>query len=430
MSRSRKKRVGARKKNKRGSKKSLTKVKAIFVVFSFIFLLFVGLFYLHHIRDDIKGVVLQKELGSKTEILDEEITKKLFELGIDRNNILETKVERKSSGNISWDYKEISFKIGNPELKKKIVSEIKNLASDAGVKVEVVTSTEGFEIFFDVERYRTHKLTFVFPLLKKKNVVLSSKNKSSSRVKVASRDKKGSDVREIPAKPFKKPKVAIIVDDLGRDKDSIEALVEISKGFTVAVLPYLPYSVYTAKVAKKNGMEVLLHLPMEPKLSSGYSADDAGVGVLMVGQPKEKILDYLEKNIKSVPYIVGVNNHMGSKFTENHELMELVLKKLKERGLFFVDSKTSSVSRGPEIAKQIGLKFTTRDIFLDMKDLDREYVLTQLDKLVEISKNKGFAVGICHPYPQTIEALKQAVPEISKHVEIVPVSKILNHTIY
>ena len=131
-------------------------------------------------------------------------------------------------------------------------------------------------------------------------------------------------------------------------------LLEIPVDISLAVLPDLSYSRYAAEQAYGKGWDVLLHLPMEPKYASGYTGVDAGENALLTGLPKEQIMDRLETNLASVPYIKGVNNHMGSKFTESGELMNLVLKKVKKRGLFFIDSKTSPRSKGYEEAKKLG----------------------------------------------------------------------------
>src|SRR3989304_5641995 len=203
-----------------------------------------------------------------------------------------------------------------------------------------------------------------------------------------------------------KLKVVIIVDDLGFKKEPIDKLLEIPAQLSFAVLPNLPYSKYAAEMAYKNGRDVILHLPME--------------------LPKDKILDKLEKNLSSIPYIKGVNNHMGSKFTENTELMELVLEKIKSKGFFFVDSRTSETTVGFKIAKKLGIKTAERDIFLDEGSQRSDYIRSQIEKLINVSKEKGYAIGICHPYPDTVKVLSEVIPDIQKEVEIIPVSGVVN----
>ena len=165
---------------------------------------------------------------------------------------------------------------------------------------------------------------------------------------------------------------------------------------------------------------------MEPKLKSGYTADDAGEGVLLLGQTKEDIISTLNNNISSMPGAVGVNNHMGSKFTENEELMKLIMKTIKEKDLIFVDSLTSPRSKGYDVARDLGVRTARRDIFLDDKNRGKSYVKRQLRKLVATAQKNGYAIGICHTYPQTIEALREEIPKISEEVNITPVNKLLN----
>ena len=224
----------------------------------------------------------------------------------------------------------------------------------------------------------------------------------------------------------RKPKVAIIVDDLGSKKGPIDKLMEIKFPVNFAILPYRPYSKYAAEMANKKGWDVILHLPMEPKDSSGYMGSDAGEGVLLVGSTKEQILEKLDENLQSIPYIKGVNNHMGSKFTENGELMEVVLKRLSSKGLFYVDSLTTQNSKGYGIARTLGMKTVKRDIFLDEESEGVQYVHSQILKLITLSKQRGYAVGICHPYPQTVEALLKPLQNLYKEVEIASISSVIN----
>lgn len=224
-----------------------------------------------------------------------------------------------------------------------------------------------------------------------------------------------------------RPRVAIIVDDIGQHKEPIDRLLELEGPLTFAILPNLPYSKYAAEKAHARGWDVILHLPMEPMESSGYTGQDAGEDALLVGQSKEAILARLDSNLSSFPYIEGVNNHMGSKFMENDELMELVLERINSKGLYFVDSMTSAKSVGYEKAAGLGMKTVKRDVFLDLSSKGPDYVKSQLKKLVEISGKKGAAVGICHPYSATIEALTEYMPVLEGEVELSNASDVVSN---
>ncbi len=223
-----------------------------------------------------------------------------------------------------------------------------------------------------------------------------------------------------------KPRVAIIVDYIGQHKEPIDRLLKLEGPLTFAILPNLPYSKYAAEKAHARGWDVILHLPMEPMESSGYSGEDAGEDALLVGQSKEAILARLDKNLSSFPYIEGVNNHMGSKFMENDELMDLVLERINSKGLYFVDSMTSAKSVGYKKAAGKGMKAVKRDVFLDLSSKGPDYVKSQLKKLVDISGKKGTAVGICHPYNATIEALTEYMPVMEGEVELSNASDVLS----
>ena len=229
-------------------------------------------------------------------------------------------------------------------------------------------------------------------------------------------------VDETAEKKSKRPGVVLIIDDLGGDRESIDRLLRIKQPLNLAVLPHLPHSRYAARAAYRGGKDVILHLPMEPKYSSGYTADDAGEGVLLLGFSIDRIRDELRRNIMAVPNIAGVNNHMGSKFMENEEPVRTVMKELKARGLYFVDSLTTPNSRGYSVAKQLGVKTLRRDVFIDQSNRGKEYTMEQLDRLVRIAEKNGIAVGIGHPYPETIEVLAEYMPRVEEKVEFMNIS--------
>ncbi|MXZ48913.1 MAG: divergent polysaccharide deacetylase family protein [Candidatus Dadabacteria bacterium] len=227
---------------------------------------------------------------------------------------------------------------------------------------------------------------------------------------------------KIAEKEPRRPGVVLIIDDLGYDKESIDRILRIKQPLNLAVLPHLSHSLYVARAAYRGGKDVILHLPMEPKYASGYTADDAGEGVLLLGFSMDQMREELRRNIMAVPNIVGVNNHMGSKFMENEEPVKTIMRELKARGLYFVDSLTTPNSRGYSVARRLGVKVLKRDVFIDQSERGKEYTMQQLDRLVRIAEKKGIAVGIGHPYPQTIDALEEYMPKIEKKVEFMKIS--------
>ena len=117
--------------------------------------------------------------------------------------------------------------------------------------------------------------------------------------------------------------------------------------------------------------------------------------------------------MREVPYAIGANNHMGSRFTEDRAKMQTVLGFLKGRGLFFIDSKTTPHSVGYSLAREMGLETASRNVFIDNVQ-DVEAIKAQLEQLAGMARRKGVAIGICHPHNATILALTAAMPELQR----------------
>ncbi len=216
-------------------------------------------------------------------------------------------------------------------------------------------------------------------------------------------------------------RIAIVIDDMGYDMKTLEEILALDAPVTIAVLPHLTHSRRIAERAHLEGMEVLLHLPMEPKDTTAHSPGD---GALFTHMDEREIRLMVEADLDSVPHITGVNNHMGSKFTEDTEKMKFVFMVLKERGFFFVDSKTTGRSVAEGLAKKMGLPVASRDVFLD-NERDRDYIRGQIEKLKTIAKRRGEAIGIGHPYPETIATLKEVIEELQNDgIELVRVSEL------
>lgn len=199
----------------------------------------------------------------------------------------------------------------------------------------------------------------------------------------------------------------------------MQDFLNLQLNLTVAVLPNVPHARAVAELAHANGREVLLHIPMEPR---DYPTVDPGEQALMVDLSSAEVQDRLRGYLQAVPWVVGANNHMGSRFTESREGMREVLQVLKDQGLFFVDSLTTADSVAIAEAQRMEIPHAARDLFLD-NDLSEEAIRRQIRKLIRIAKEKGSAVGICHPHRATIAALKQEAPSFAAAgVKLVAVS--------
>jgi polysaccharide deacetylase 2 family uncharacterized protein YibQ len=228
----------------------------------------------------------------------------------------------------------------------------------------------------------------------------------------------------IPIPPHQEasPKVAIIIDDLGYDTSLAEGFVQLDLPLTLSILPFAPHTRAIAHRARGGGREVMLHLPMEPR---SYPRINPGDGVLLVSMERAAILQVLERDLSVIPFVKGVNNHMGSRFTEEREKMMVVLAELKRRGLYFVDSKTSPMSVAFDLARQMEIRTACRDIFLD-NDLSEDALKIQMDRLLTVARHKGHAIGIGHPHKETLWLLRTFQAGLGKDVEVVPVSCLVN----
>jgi polysaccharide deacetylase 2 family uncharacterized protein YibQ len=201
--------------------------------------------------------------------------------------------------------------------------------------------------------------------------------------------------------PSFQSRIALIIDDIGVAFCHARPFLELGIPMTFAVLPRLAKTHNLALQIHNQGHEIMLHQPMEP-----FQSDiDPGPGALYVGDGINRIVETMEENISRVPYAVGVNNHMGSRFTACQREMSEVLEVIKSKHLFFVDSLTTNRSKAYKTAKTLEVTTARRDIFLDHR-LEESAILSQLHKLKRIAMKYGHAIGIGHPFPETARALK------------------------
>ncbi|HJX02141.1 MAG TPA: divergent polysaccharide deacetylase family protein [Candidatus Humimicrobiaceae bacterium] len=249
-----------------------------------------------------------------------------------------------------------------------------------------------------------------------------AKEKVSRIIPGAKKEKGKIIVSKIEKMPLPLKQVAIIIDDIGYDLEPVKELLKIDADITFSVLPFLTHSREAAEMLHQAKHDILLHLPMEPV---SYPREKPGAGALFTDMNNNELLDQLEKNIDAVPYISGVNNHMGSRFMENREKLTVIFDQLKKRNLFFIDSRTSANSAAFAAAQKVGLQVAERKIFIDnIRNYNEIY-----NNLIGVINHNGDAsplIVIGHPYPETINALRDAVKVLrGKGILIVPVSRII-----
>ncbi len=217
--------------------------------------------------------------------------------------------------------------------------------------------------------------------------------------------------------------IALIVDDFGGDIQLARRFCELDSQLSFSVLPYLRYSRQVAELAFRSGHEVILHLPMEPQ---DASENDPGKGAILVRQSTAQIRTLIRRALADVPHAKGVNNHMGSRATENRRVMETVLKEIKRRDLFFVDSMTSSRSVGYSTAKKVKVQCGRRDVFIDYEDAQKSSIEARLLELSRLAAEQQEAIGIGHIRENTLKVLEEMLPKLQKRgFKLVLASKIV-----
>jgi len=226
---------------------------------------------------------------------------------------------------------------------------------------------------------------------------------------------------ELPEALSELPRIAIIIDDMGYHQKMGEELLELDLNLTFSFLPQAPFTKEQEERAWKMGSDILVHMPMEPQ----DSTFNPGPGALYLDAPVESISDTVEDNLTHVPHAIGVNNHMGSKFTADRQAMHEVLLVVQEKGLFFVDSLTASESLGADEARKMGIKSASRHVFLDNSQT-QEDICRQLKRLVAYAKKHGAGIAIGHPNRATVNALKLCRELLLKQVRVVGIHELVN----
>lgn len=229
-------------------------------------------------------------------------------------------------------------------------------------------------------------------------------------------------LKPFPGLPAKLPKVAIIIDDIGYDRKIADKFLQLNADLTFSLLPHTPSQKSFARKVSKKGLEIMLHLPMEPY---EYPQVDPGPGALLTSMSPDELISQLKKNLDAVPGIIGVNNHMGSKMTTVSSQIYQIFTVLKQRKLFFIDSRTTLNSICKPSARLFQIPFAQRNVFID-HIVDPDFIRRQLNHLIQIAYNRGEAVGIAHPHIETYTVLRAMLPDLQKKVQIVPASQIVH----
>ena len=223
------------------------------------------------------------------------------------------------------------------------------------------------------------------------------------------------------ASVYETPRIAIIIDDLGDRLRDGRRVIDLPGRLTFGIIPYTPYAKKLAGYATEQDKEVLLHLPME-----AMEHKHLGKAGLHSAMSQDEFFASLKTSLNYIKNIRGVSNHMGSRLTQNTQMMDWLMRGISQRGdLYFVDSRTIDTSLALVSARDEGLDHATRDVFLD-HSRDPAKIKKQWNYFIKYANRKGSAIAIAHPYPETIRFLKEALTELEQqNIRLVPVSELI-----
>jgi polysaccharide deacetylase 2 family uncharacterized protein YibQ len=220
------------------------------------------------------------------------------------------------------------------------------------------------------------------------------------------------------------PVIALIIDDVGPDRRGSQRAIDLPGAVTLSLLPYAAEIGKIAARARSAGHEIMVHLPMEPLGDSNPGPD-----AITAGMQADEVATHLERALSAFSGAVGLNNHMGSKATQDEAVMRAVMEALRARGMLFVDSRTTGRTVGLEAATAIGVPAIGRDVFID-DDPSPIQIERQLTATEALARRKGFAVAIAHPRAGSLDIIERWLGEVQQRgVILVPISELVRRQV-
>ncbi len=210
------------------------------------------------------------------------------------------------------------------------------------------------------------------------------------------------------ADSVKQPTIAIVIDDMGHQYKNGAKLIALPYPITFAFLPDRKHTLPLIQRAKASGKEIMLHAPMENQVGFGL-----GAGGLKSNMSEMQIKQTLRKSFISIPNMIGLNNHMGSRLTENPKIMRWIMETVQQHPFYFLDSRTSPKSVAAKVAVDHQIPTLKRDVFLDHFQ-DRDFVQKQFHRLISLARKKGTAIAIGHPHTVTTDYLSWALKQLDE----------------
>lgn len=394
--------MNANNKEKRREKHRKINKKISFLILSIILLclIILGLFLLYFNYTDKSSPLLFEETYAVSSELKEiigqvdyAIYESLFQKGVPERDISFSKVIPRHQEGYDWDFTELLINLPGVNdvilLEDVIYSRLSELGPPIKVEKKKISDSERVCNVYAHGLY-THKIRLI--------------NKGQEK-----RYQEGP------------PKIAIVIDDMGYDLDLATAFMDLDLPLSLSVLPLAPRTADIVYEANRRGTELLLHLPMEPK---DYPDLDPGPGTVLTNMDERGIRKTINNDIDQIPGIRGVNHHMGSRFTERPDKMKIVLRELKRRNLFYLDSRTTNLTVAYDLAKDMGVPAAKKDVFLD-NDLSSKSIRFEMERLLGIARYSGIAIGIGHPHKETLDILKDYEGILRTEFKVVPVSELV-----
>ncbi len=203
------------------------------------------------------------------------------------------------------------------------------------------------------------------------------------------------------------PKIVFIIDDVGHTMEYLDDFRRLGNRVTYAILPFLKNSAFFDRMSVDTGAEVILHIPLE-----SVNGTIPGPGLIRTNMSNDYVLDILDRELDLLPHCIGANNHMGSKGTADLQLMEIILNRLKQRNLIFLDSMTTDQSVARQIGSMINLPILKRDVFLDNDATNPAAIREQVKLLADVARKQGYAIGIGHYHAATLRVLNEEIPRL------------------
>lgn len=203
-------------------------------------------------------------------------------------------------------------------------------------------------------------------------------------------------------------RIALLIDDFGDRNDAFaHSFFDLESSITISVIPGLSHSKAVAEAALSRGCELVIHLPMEP-LQGEYPKHGF---TIITEMSQENVEEVFQKAFRALPGASGVNNHMGSKVTEDRRIMGYLMNAIKDKNLYFLDSRTTAATVAYETALAAGLRCAQRNVFIDA-DSDKEAIRRSITVLADDAEKNGAAIGIGHCYRNTLEVLREEIPRL------------------